>query len=381
VIDVDVLARIQAFSGRRQGLAGCPFPDGLLGALTRVVGVYSAQPSGPLSLAARVDAFSAVEFAELEATQQVVRVPAMRGSVHIVPTASVERIMAATRAPRAKYAWHLRPAELDWDGYSVCLSDVVGLLSAPLTSAQVRAEMGWTSARTRAVLQLGTVDGALVRVAGEGLRSNALRYVSTVAWLGGSFSYPDPDAALVWLAGEYLRAFGPVQVDDFAWWSGCGKKRAVAAFASLDAVEVAPGLVLLAGDRDEFEATDELSPDQIDLLPVWDAYTMGYPSTGRGRFGPPEVLDRLYDDAGNGLGVVLAGGRAVASWNSRFVGRTMQVDLEPLAHWRAAVRLQVERRLASLATLLGATDLDIVPISGGPRRPVGGKGNRRSYTL
>jgi hypothetical protein len=214
---------------------------------------------------------------------------------------------------------------------------------------------------------------------GGGLRSNALSYVATVAHLGEPLSDHDADAALAWLAGEYLRAFGPARIDDFAWWSGCGKKRAIAAFAGIDTVEVAPELRLAAGDEAEWAVTEPLSPDHVDVLPVWDAFTMGYPATGRTRFGPPEILDRLYDDAGNGLGVVLAGGRAVAGWNSRFVARTMQVDLEPLAHWRPAVRLGIERRLAELATILDAADLEIIPVSGGPRRPVGGKGNRRSY--
>ena len=377
---VDVTARVRGFSGRRQGLVGVLGEGGVLGALERVVGVYSAQPSGPLTLAARVAAFDPAEFVELEReSRRIVRVPAMRGSVHIVPTAEVGRIMAATGFPRNKFAWHLRPADLDWDGYERCLAEAVELLQEPLASAQLRKETGWSSARARAVLQLGTADRTLVRVAGDGLRSNALRYVATVAWLGAPIEEHDPDESLVWLAGEYLRAFGPAQVDDFAWWTSCGRKRAEAAFARLDTVEVAPGLLLAAADVDEFEATEPIGPDHVDVLPVWDAYTMGYPSTGRSRLGPPEVLDRLYDDAGNGLGVVLAGGHAVGSWNSRFVGRTMQVDLEPLAHWRAAVRLQVERRLADLAALLGAANLDIVPISGGPRRPVGGKGNRRSY--
>lgn len=356
-----------------------PSEDGLLAALSRVVGVYSAQPSGPLTLAARVPAFDADEFVELEARRRTVRIPAMRTSVHIVPTAEAGRIMAATRAPLAKFAWHLRPAELDWDGYAACRTEALSFLQEPRTSAQVRQETGWSAARARAVLQIGSVDGTFVRVAGEGLRSNAIGYVSTVAWLGEPLPDHDPDAALAWLAGEYLWGFGPARIEDFAWWSGCGKKRAAAAFAGLETVEVAPDLLLAAADLDDWRSTEEIAPDHVDVLPVWDAYTMGYPAPGRGRFGPPEVLDRLYDDAGNGLGVVLAGGRAVGSWNSRFVGRTMQVDLEPLASWRAAVRLQVERRLAELATLLGAADLDIVPISGGPRRPVGGKGNRRSY--
>lgn len=341
--------------------------------------VYSAQPSGPLSLAARVTGFDPAELTALEHERLAVRVPAMRTSSHLVPTATVARVMAATRRPMAAHEWMLRPLDLGWDDLATRRDELLAVAGTPLTSKELRAELGWTSETTRAVTQISSLQGAVVRVGATGLRSNAVSYVSTEAWLGAPLDEPDPDEALVWLAGEYLRAFGPVRVDDFAWWTACTRKRAVAALDAVDTVEVAPGLLLAAADEDAFASVEPVPADHVDLLPVWDAYTMGYPSSGRARFGPPEVLDRLYDPAGNGLGVVLAGGRAVGAWSSRFAGRTMQVDMEELAKWPAAVRKQVDGRLAELAELLGAADLTVVPVSGTTRRPVGGKGNRRSY--
>ena len=375
----DLDARIRAFVGARQRLGGAVCEDGLLAALTHVVAVYSAQPSGPLSLAARVPAFDPAEFAALEQERLAVRVPAMRLSQHLVPTATVARVTAATRPPLTKVAWSLKPLGLTLDDHPALRDQVRAVATVPLTSRQLQAELGWPSAQVRAVVQIASVEGTVVRVGGAGLRSNAIGWVATEAWLGGPIEPCDPDEALAWLAGEYLRAFGPARVDDFAWWTSSTKPRAAAALARVDTVEVAPGLLLRAEDEAALAATGPLPPDHVDLLPVWDAYTMGYPSTGRARFGPPEVLDRLYDDAGNGLGVVLAGGRAVGSWNSRFAGRTMQVDMEELAPWTPAVRTRVDERLAELADLLGAADLTVIPVSGGTRKPVGGKGNRRSY--
>jgi len=372
----EIEERIRAFGRSRQGLGG---EGGLLGALTEVVAVYSAQPSGPLSLAARVATFDPGEFAALEQERLAVRVPAMRSSAHLVPTATVARVMAATRPPLARFAWHLKPHGYTLDDHAALRDEVRAVATTPLTSKQLQAALGWSSALVRGVVQIASMEGTVVRVGGSGLRSNAIGWVSTDAWLGGPIDAVDPDDARAWLAGDYLRAFGPARVEDFAWWTSSTKPRAAAALAGVATVEVAPGLLLRAEDEAAFAAVEPLPPDHVDLLPVWDAYTMGYPSTGRTRFGPPEVLDRLYDDAGNGLGVVLAGGRAVGSWNSRFVGRTMQVDMEELAPWTSAVRTRVDGRLTALAELLGAADLEVVPVTGGARKPVGGKGNRRSY--
>jgi len=372
----EIEERIRAFGRSRQGLGG---EGGLLGALTEVVAVYSAQPSGPLSLAARVATFDPGEFAALEQERLAVRVPAMRSSAHLVPTATVARVMAATRPPLARFAWHLEPHGYTLDDHPALRDQVRAVATTPLTSKQLQAALGWSSALVRGVVQIASMEGTVVRVGGSGLRSNAIGWVSTDAWLGRPIDAVDPDDARAWLAGEYLRAFGPARAEDFAWWTSSTKPRAAAALARVATVEVAPGLLLRADDEAAFAAAEPLPPDHVDLLPVWDAYTMGYPSTGRSRFGPPEVLDRLYDDAGNGLGVVLAGGGAVGSWNSRFVGRTMQVDMEELAPWTPAVRTRVDGRLAALAELLGAADLEVVPVAGGTRKPVGGKGNRRSY--
>ena len=55
----------------------------------------------------------------------------------------------------------------------------------------------------------------------------------------------------------------------------------------------------------------------VDLLPKWDAYTMGYPSGGRGRFADPDVAERLYDFRGDGMPVILvaySGGYLPAAW-------------------------------------------------------------------
>jgi hypothetical protein len=90
----------------------------------------------------------------------------------------------------------------------------------------------------------------------------------------------EPMLALQEIARRYLRAYGPATSDDFAFWWGCTKTAAKNLFQSL------------AGELEEVEVEgwhalalcttlplmQSIEPaEQIHLLPLFDAYTIGVP--------------------------------------------------------------------------------------------------------
>jgi len=94
------------------------------------------------------------------------------------------------------------------------------------------------------------------------------------------------------------------------------KERATAALGSVETVEVGECYLLPGADCEDFEDFEAIeAPEQgsVDLLPKWDCYTMGYAPDGRQRFVRPEARARVYNEAGDGLGVVLVDGEAVAA--------------------------------------------------------------------
>jgi hypothetical protein len=200
-------------------------------------------------------------------------------------------------------------------------------------------------------------EGVLLRVGAEGLSSNALRYVAARSWLGGDLPHADADGALAWLAGEYLRAFGPVRPEDFRWWAGVPRGRAAAALDAVETVEPGAGYLLRAEDREAFEAAEAPEADAVDLLPKWDAYTMGYAPDGRGRFVHPEVQDRVYTPAGDGLGVVLVGGVAAGAWEARFSGKVLEVGLDMFETPGPRLGDLLEERFGEIAAFLGAREV------------------------
>jgi hypothetical protein len=164
-------------------------------------------------------------------------------------------------------------------------------------------------------------EGRLVRDRPVGGRSsNAFRYrlweevfpeVSLAAW--------DETAATTALVGLYLEAYGPVSRADVVWWTGLPAKRVDAALDGLGD-QVRTVAVAGLGDRllmtsgDLAPATSVEDGVAINLLPMLDPYTMGYPD--RTRFLDPRMNDVVIDRGGNVTSVVLVDGESWASGTS-----------------------------------------------------------------
>jgi hypothetical protein len=309
-------------------------------ALRDVVGVYSAHPSAPLTLHARCTALGAQGFRELDA----LRLPAMRGSIHLLPRTTAHLAFRAVPEAPAQSARRLRGFGLSDERYGELREAVLAATAhEPRSVAELREVTG-AGEELKGALGTMTREGALVRVGAEGLRSNALRYVAA------DLAAADADEALAWLAAEYLRAFGPARRTDFAWWAGAPVGRATAALATVDTEELNDGLLLPRADRDSFARAAPLR-DTVDLLPKWDCYTMGYPLEGRGRFADREVVARCYDFRGDGLPVVLVNGAAAGTWAIRS-GRGVDFDVELFDSVGPKLQRALDERLEAVRALL-----------------------------
>jgi hypothetical protein len=330
---LDLLPRLRAWTYRRQ-LLGRAAPDPAE-ALRGVVAVYSAHPMGPLALLARSRPFDAVRFAEMEQRRETLRLPGMRGSIFLVPADAAARIFAATSQPLEKHERRLRYAGLDVAAYERLKPRILEHTREPTTPSDLQAALG---ADASAVLAMRVMarEGLVLRV-GSSVRTDRLRYVATDAWLGHPLPQADPAESLAWLAGEYLRAYGPARVVDFAWWSGASRRAAAAALARASVVDVGGGLLLPAEQQAAFQGVEPLAPDAVDVLPKWDPYTMGHAPDGRQRLVDDAHLPLAYTTAGtkvgatagDGLPLVLRGGRAVAAWSHRFDGKRLRVQVAP----------------------------------------------------
>ncbi|CAA9511567.1 MAG: hypothetical protein AVDCRST_MAG05-3062 [uncultured Rubrobacteraceae bacterium] len=321
------------------------------------MGVYSSHPSAPLSLRARARSFDAGAFRRLDAERLALRLPAMRGSIHLLPRQTAHLAFRAVPEPPSGLRQRLRYFGIPEERYPALREVVLATATGPTTARELgrglREKTGYDGSPTPVLAGMAR-EGVLLRVGAEGLKSNALRYVAARSWLGGDLPQADADEALAWLADEYLRAFGPARPEDFRWWAGVPKGRAAAALDAVETVEPEAGYLLRAEDREAFERAEAPAPGAVDLLPKWDAYTMGYAPDGRGRFVHPEVQDRVYTPAGDGLGVALVGGAAAGAWEARFSGKVLEVGLDMFEAPGPSLGDLLKERFGELAAVLGA---------------------------
>jgi hypothetical protein len=324
-MDKDLLERARWFSWRRQRLdRSC---RGVEDCLQSVIGVYSANPFGPLSLLARVPRLlkgAAVE--GVIGTKRATRVPAMRRHVFMVPMETAPAILAATRY-EAPYRAALRRAGIDDEDYKRLRRDVLLAAGFPKTPAQIHEALRSPPDDLSPVLNMMCSEGVLLRIKSSNIRSNEFTFAATKVWVGKEMKAVAQSQALAWLAGEYLTAFGPVTYEDFAWWSGASPDEAAGALDSQDPAHIGDGLLIHR--RDE-RALDGTRPNlgRVNLLPKMDCYTMGYAPGGRARFAHSSLLPQIYDGVGNALPVVLVEGEVLGTWSFRFGVERITINLQ-----------------------------------------------------
>lgn len=310
------LERLRAWSYLRQRLAEPASGPGE--ALRAVVAVYATHPTAPVALWARTRSLTAAAYRRLDRDRRALRIPGMRGTAFLAPRNLAPRIFTAVRPPHARVLRSLKRHDISTGDYERLAERILAAAVRPTRSDGLREAAGIEGPALGTVLRCLRYEGRILALAGEPLTSSPHHYVATDAWAPEGLDAGDPSEALAWLAGAYLDAYGPARVEDFAWWAGVGKRSAAQAVAASDTVDVGEGLLLPARHETDFDRVRR-PRGAVDLLPRWDAYTMGHAPDGRSRLVHPDVQQRVYEPIGVGLPgdgnpVALVEGEAVATW-------------------------------------------------------------------
>lgn len=353
---MNFLTKLRAWSYRRQWLeAGA---ETLTDALRHTIGVYSSHPSAPLSLWARTKPFSADAFRALEREQAAVRIPAWRGSIFLMAAQDARLAMAFHEPVKMGAAWYkymgMSEAEV-----LVLQEQVIAAATHPMLPKALRAATGVQEEKIASIARHAAYAGHILRIGSESLRANALKYVSTAAWLPKLLEPMEQSIAWQEVAQRYFATYGPARVEDFRWWIGTTKNQAALVVTSLDVVDIGEGLLLLRDDLPAFEQTQPLPDDAIAILPKWDSYTMALAGDGRARLIASEHQARGYTGIGDGLGLVLVGGQAAAAWHHNFSGTKMRVELDIFDRTIQPHMAKVQEKFEDIARLLDGKSCDI----------------------
>lgn len=329
-------------------------------ALREVIAVYSAHPTAPLSLFSRAKNLDAKKFRALERERKVVRLGAMRGSIHLMPRETAPQIFYATAGDNPKMVeFRLKVAKVTPNEYAEFKASVVKNVREPMTVRALKTAAGESKTGLGTLLRAMSDEALVMRVGAAGLRSNDLTYVPIKLWLGDELPKAERESSLVWLAREYLRAFGPVRIQDFMWWTANTKTTATRILGQIETVDVGDGYLLLKEHERAFSRIKPFTSDVIDILPKWDCYEMGYAPDGRGRFVTPDTQTRIYDLVGDGVGAILLNGLAVAAWDLRGGKDVLDVNIDWFEKPTAKLKQEVVKGLEAIGVYLESTSVRI----------------------
>jgi hypothetical protein len=286
-----------------------------------------------------------------------IRTWAMRGTLHLVAAEDWEWLRSLT-APKSIRSNARRSSELGLDEgiYRRALQVTEKALAggAQLTRAE------WTKA-----LAGRRIDAAgqrapylLARASAEGLicegpvRGGKPTYVLLHEWLGARPPAPaDRGDALLRLVHRYLAAFGPATPDDLAAWSGLGITECRAAFGRAD-----PDLVGVSiGGRPAWTTSGIGAPaarsSGVRLLPSYDAFLLGY--RDRTLHLDPEHASKVNAGGGIVRPVILAGGRAQATWQLRRKGKRAAIEVTPFEPATKLPGAKIAAEAADIGRFLG----------------------------
>jgi hypothetical protein len=316
------LATISSFLLRKQHLSpGSGISDPVQVARD-IGGLHNTGPSTPyLSLFCRVPGFTrAMLDEEMYVRKSLVRIRCMRNTMHVLPRDLVPVAFAATlKCTGYNAELYCKHRGVSHDEYDIVSGKIARLLQeGGKTTAENKRAVGPVTSLP-AVLTLLCDRGILARGETSNWRSNAYTYHLFDEFLPGlSLDSTSERDATAQFARLYLAAFGPATAEDFAWWSGLGKTKALNMLKELPVIQLEiPDLdgnfILLKEDLPALRSTKASAGNVVNLLPGMDPYVMGYKI--RDRYISREFYPFVFDRSGNSANTVVINGRLSGVWD------------------------------------------------------------------
>ena len=268
-----------------------------------------------------------VEAERLE-ERSIVRVWAMRGTIHLVASENehwLRELVAALITPHSDRRLNEEGLSRDQTERALRLM-TKALENGPLLRTEIAEVLRSRGIRPKGaqaiahLVRLANLRGLAVIGPPQGAKETM---ALTRDWLPKPTRKGPPDPA-VELARRYLIGYGPATLDDFVWWSGLRVGVARDAFAAIasELTEERFGGTSMWRHR---SARAKARPGTVRLLPHFDDWLLGYRDRG---FIGKRAVQRLMA-GGMFLPFVIADGRAVAGWKLEREKGRIAVSFDP----------------------------------------------------
>jgi Winged helix DNA-binding domain len=358
--------QVHAWRLAQHGLSPRFSSQNVVQAVTRTAGIQAQVASAAeLALCTRVEGLSPrdVQSALLQ-DHILVKTWAMRGTLHLLSARELPLYVAA-RDWQHNASWSNYFAEFGL----TTLAQQEAFLSAipyvleqgPLTRQQladaVAKHTGISQARDFILssswgspLKPSAYRGELCFGPGQG---QSATFMNPRVWIG-QWQPIEPQLALQELARRYLQAYGPATSDDFRFWWGCTKNSAKKLFQSiaeeLEEVEVEGWRAFAL--RATLPLIQSFEPaEQVHLLPLFDAYTIGAPPRGCEPLLAQAYKSQVFNQQGWTFAVILVNGSIQGVWNYKMRRSHTAVKVKLFSSSTASIREGIEAEAERLSHL------------------------------
>ncbi len=348
---------------RRHHLVERAAPEDLLRVVSDICGLHAQlMSSAELSLWARIEGLApgAVD-AALWRERSLVKLWAMRGTLHLLPSAELGVWVAAlSTITNRGMTGH---PEIDR------LIDAVGraLEGRVLTREELAQEVHRTTGDEElaefvrfswgSYLKPGSFRGLLCFAENDG---SLIRFTSPSSWIPGGLERLDPAEALKEITRRFLRTYAPVTAAELAlWWGGFGPARGRKMLAALgdEAVEIEVDGERVWALAESLPAMAAAEPRHTArLLPAFDPWVAAASREGAAVIDPAHRA-RVYRPQGWLSPVLLVDGRMVGTWKHARKGTRLMVEIEPFKPMPAHTRDLLEGEVERLHAFLGPTSI------------------------
>lgn len=360
--------QVAAWRVRRHHLDQRTPAGSMLAVASRLCGLHAqVLSSAVLTLWARVEELDrrSVQRALWE-DRTLVKTWAMRGTLHLLPTADLalwQSALSTSRRYRKPGLWRrfgLTLEELDrlteaigdaLDGCVMTREELARKVRRLTGSAKFAAKLaygGWST-----ILKPAAITGRLCFGPSVGQR---VRFTRPDTWVTTSAPQMDSQTAIATVTRCFLSAYGPATYHDLArWWGGGGivtaRQWIEALGEEVRPIEL-PGAQswMLAEDADEAR---ELRPQRsVRLIPAFDQYVIGASGHAEHLL-PGDLRGRVYRPQGWISPVLLVNGLMQGVWRYEIKGSRVEVVIEPFVKVPGWVRRAAGQEAERLSVFLG----------------------------
>lgn len=336
--------------------------------LSSIIGIYGASPSCYLSLLNRSVGLTIEDIdTAIYEKRQLIRLRCMRGSMFLVSHDDAPIVFQATKTiALSAFKRLVEKSGVTEKEYNLTAEHLSALtenkcLTVNELNKTIPSEKKHVKRALNFIVALMCSQGTLVRAGIRGgWKSNLFEYTSFKNWIPSiDLNSLTSREAMMNLAHRYFDGYGPATAQDFQWWSGLSKPEADQAIKDLGKklvglqVQEIKGECLISQDNLEklLSCSDNL-PQNIRLLPSWDAYLMAYKGMNRQRYLSPEYYNYVYDQSGNATSAIFTDGRVGGIWDMRIEKKELHVSVSLFKDASKATGNRIKNSAQSLAKWL-----------------------------